>query len=253
MELLSKSTIPEYLLSSYRYFKEEECHVTRVCKENVLIIMFSGVLRFSENGEEREIYPFEYYIQKKGLLQRGDIKSSSPVYYYVHFNGDFCENEQNGIKIRGKFSEDKLVPLIEKLESVKYDIGNNFEKTAALLNILLALGEERKKDTSLAFKIKDHIEKNISGELSLEELGATFGYCKNYILRLFKNKYGITVGEYITERRLELSREMLLSSTLSMNEIADLSGFNNYVNFYKAFVKKEKMSPGEYRAIHSAD
>ena len=45
-----------------------------------------------------------------------------------------------------------------------------------------------------------------------------------------------------------LARDMLAGSTLNINEIAALTGLVSYVNFYKAFLKREGMSPGEYRA-----
>lgn len=45
----------KYKVSSMRYFAENERHVTRTPTFNVLLIMFKGVLKFSENGERVEV------------------------------------------------------------------------------------------------------------------------------------------------------------------------------------------------------
>lgn len=53
-----------YIHSSLRFFNEKEHHINRFCEENVLLLVYKGVLRFSENGIEHEVRPGEYYIQK---------------------------------------------------------------------------------------------------------------------------------------------------------------------------------------------
>ena len=41
-----------YELASFRFFKNKEHHIERICGENVLLMVHQGVLRFSENGEQ---------------------------------------------------------------------------------------------------------------------------------------------------------------------------------------------------------
>ena len=67
MKFLSGDTIPKYYFSSYRYFEEGERHVNRICNEDVLLIVFSGTLRFSENGIKKKIHAGEYYFQEKQI------------------------------------------------------------------------------------------------------------------------------------------------------------------------------------------
>ena len=45
-----------YLYSSLRYFNANECHVKRFCEEDILLLVFDGVLRFSENGHQQEVH-----------------------------------------------------------------------------------------------------------------------------------------------------------------------------------------------------
>jgi len=74
-----------FMHSSLRFFSENEHHVTRFCEDDVLLMVFEGVLRFTEGDVFYEIYPGEYHIQKNHTFQTGEEASDSPKYLYVHF------------------------------------------------------------------------------------------------------------------------------------------------------------------------
>ena len=59
----------KYKCASFRYFEKHEHHVARFCRDNVLLLIFEGILRFSENDEQIEVHAGEYYIQKKDCHQ----------------------------------------------------------------------------------------------------------------------------------------------------------------------------------------
>ena len=82
-----------YITSSYRHFSAGERHISRVARYSVLLLVYDGILRFGEEGEQIEVKSGEYYIQRAGLRQDGLVPSDSPRYYYVHFDGDFSEEE----------------------------------------------------------------------------------------------------------------------------------------------------------------
>lgn len=47
---LMMGALPRYHLSGYKVFRPGEKHIDRVCGEDVLLILLSGTLRFSEDG-----------------------------------------------------------------------------------------------------------------------------------------------------------------------------------------------------------
>ena len=51
-----------YRHSSFRYFKEGEHHIERFCKDEVLLLIFDGVLRFEEDG-------IAYAFEQLGILE----------------------------------------------------------------------------------------------------------------------------------------------------------------------------------------
>ena len=247
MKFLSGDTIPKYYFSSYRYFEEGERHVNRVCNDDVLLIVFSGILRFSENGVKREIRAGEYFFQEKGIYQSGDEISDSPVYYYIHFLGDFHESERGYLNIKGKFDINSVKKAVDNLEASRRSNAPSIEIHNNFLSVISALSST-KKITDLANKIQKYVTDNIRKELTLDQLSSDFGYCKNYMIKLFKKEFDLTPHEYVTLRRIDLAKNLLISSDMSTSEIAEECGFGTYVNFYKSFVNHEACSPKSFRA-----
>ena len=55
------------------------------------------------------------------------------------------------------------------------------------------------------------------------------------------------VSEYIMTFRINHAKELLLNSSLKVNEISTLCGFNDYNYFTKVFKNKTSYSPRAYR------
>ena len=85
---------PIYVASSFKHFLPGEKHVTRICSEDVLIIMLHGTLYFNEDGKPVQVSKGQYYIQRRGLYQEGIIPSSDARYYYIHFIGSYSNTKK---------------------------------------------------------------------------------------------------------------------------------------------------------------
>jgi AraC-like DNA-binding protein len=70
---------------------------------------------------------------------------------------------------------------------------------------------------------------------------------KYYISHLFGDKLGIRFNDYINSLRISEACRLLRTSTLSVTEISDASGFGTLRTFNRAFMKQMGMSPSEYR------
>jgi len=80
----------------------------------------------------------------------------------------------------------------------------------------------------------------ISQQLRLEISGS-------YAARLFKRDLGIGVREYAKKKRLDLAAASLLSSALSVKEIAASVGYESAQDFSRAFRAMFKRTPSEFR------
>lgn len=84
-------------------------------------------------------------------------------------------------------------------------------------------------DKMVAF-IGEHL-----GNVSLDSIGKHFFYNSTYVSNLLKSGTGRTFSEILLRLRMERAVMLMKGTTLSNEEIADMLGYSNTSNFYKAF------------------
>ncbi len=87
-------------------------------------------------------------------------------------------------------------------------------------------------------------------ELTLTSAAEVLGLNPSYLSRVLKEKTGRTFMDFITEARIESSREMLLNTDLKVEEISDKIGYSNANYFIKIFRRHNGVTPGEYRKLN---
>jgi len=238
----------EYRGSAYKRFLPEERHVTRVCAEDVLILMLEGTLYFQENGIPAEVHAGEYYIQRRLLLQEGARPSPGAVYYYIHFLGEYCENHCS-LPLRGAMFLREAHARFQRLEMLKNTGGTAVEVYAEFYAILAELkrGSGANEQTRTVHAVISRAAEDLRHNWTLPELAAMSGYSVNHLIQLFRRETGRAPYAYITELRLQAARNLLMNSDLPVTHIAEECGFSSYVNFYKAFVRACSCTPQEWR------
>jgi hypothetical protein len=168
-----------YVSSSFRRFKPEEHHINRTSDKDVLIIMLKGVLRFSEDGQEKEINAGEYYIQKANKYQRGDLVSDCPEYYYIHMNAAW-DNENECLPIQGYVNIHEIYPLLLRLDRTQYNRSNLVEQTVAFFDILLELMKAgTDKNTETVNAMLDDLVADIGNPPSITNLAKKYNFSKD--------------------------------------------------------------------------
>jgi AraC-like DNA-binding protein len=92
------------------------------------------------------------------------------------------------------------------------------------------------------------IEANLHLSISIPAIAGQAGLSQNYLARLFKEHYGMTLTAYQTKKRLELARYLLLNSDIKIKEIAARCGIPDPQHFNKLFRKFMGKSPSAMRA-----
>ena len=99
-------------------------------------------------------------------------------------------------------------------------------------------------------RARDYIEENYADpSLSVSMLGREMNISPSYLSRLFKEKYGISIPDYVTRIRLQNAKLALCGTRKSVNDIAVENGFLSSNVFIKAFKKQEGITPGVYREL----
>jgi len=96
---------------------------------------------------------------------------------------------------------------------------------------------------SVLLHMRDHFDKHIT----IEELARNVFLSKNYFARLFRETTGTSVNAFLQAIRIDEACKMLSSTELTVNDVANQCGYKDMKNFYNAFKKRMKMTPGEYR------
>lgn len=97
--------------------------------------------------------------------------------------------------------------------------------------------------------ILKYIEENYSKDISLRIIAEEFHLNANYISQLIKGETGLTYTQYLTELRIGKAKELLKLNSMSLAEISESVGFNDYFYFIKKFKKVVGVTPGKYRGI----
>lgn len=249
MKGISLNRPVSYQYASFRFFDKNEHHVTRFCKEDVLLLVFDGILRFSENGIPYEVSAGQYHIQQHNSFQTGEHASSSPQYLYVHFLADWMEAETNTegmLPFQGSFSAVQLEKLMEQLDLYAHNDYTRVECEAVFFEVLSRLYRGEVQMTA-GKQIAEFIEKNYAGDVSLGRLSEEFHFSKNHIINLFRKEYGVTPIEYVKTVRIREAQRLLEATSKNAEVIAQECGFQDYSYFYKLFRAKNRISPVQWR------
>jgi two-component system response regulator YesN len=93
------------------------------------------------------------------------------------------------------------------------------------------------------------LHEHIADSISLKKLEDEFSLHPAYISQLFKQETGMNYHEYLIRLRVDQAKRLLSTSDLSISQIAEMTGFQDYRGFSLAFKRLEKMTPSKYRGI----
>lgn len=145
----------------------------------------------------------------------------------------------------------ELVVQIEKLK-IKYLLYNNkhdaYNEVVKMIDILFDKVNVKGKISDDGMKVVvDYIERNIKKGISLEDVANHVNISTYYLSKIFKKEMGVNFITYITDRKMELAKEMLTTTDVPVLNIALDLAYNEANYFSKAFKKKTGYTPSEYR------
>lgn len=219
-----------------------------------------------------DYYEIVYYLHGTGIAQIGDKPYSyrpntytviSPGTLHTDYHAEASEvlfitfqYQDSPILKSGFFSDTEAnLRLLSVLRQMKYEIAQQGEHYREILRhllcqaILLASREvtpstSRNKDFTY---IINYIDAYYAQQISVESLARLCNYSYDYFRHLFKLKMGRSPRQYIMQKRLEQTRNLLANTGLSLLEVALESGFSTASQFSLIFRNSCGVSPGAYR------
>lgn len=102
-------------------------------------------------------------------------------------------------------------------------------------------------ESSILSMIHQYIKLHLSDDLSLTRIAQEVSLNPSYLSRWYKRTTGKSLSDYISEKKLELSKELLLGTALKMHEISMRLGFSDQHYFFRFFKKAVGSTPQEFR------
>ena len=215
-----------------------------------LTFVLSGSMTYIANGEKYVLNANDaILLPPKTLRQRfeGTQKVS-----YVSFNFQidpkadiplphFLPNviTQDIRKIVDVFSQKHLSPLY-----------HSKEKLCNILNYIifeLIDSVSLKSNHPDVVKIEKFIDENIYKKITLNMISQEVHLSMEYVSYLFKKNVGKTVIEYVNEKKMLLAKNIIQTEGLSLKELAESLGYENYGYFSRIFKKHFNTSPMQYK------
>lgn len=185
--------------------------------------------------------------------------------YWVGFNGNYPATlVKNGIfspenpLVNVGLNEDLLALFHSLIKTVSAAApGYQQVATGVTLQMLGLIGAVARygqvstnNESKLISKAKFLLQETMDKPLNLEEMARELpmGYSK--FRKLFKSVCGISPNQYQLNLRLEKARELLTTTNLTVNEIADQTGFDSIFYFSRLFKNKNGLAPKLYRDTH---
>ena len=132
------------------------------------------------------------------------------------------------------------------------------EEREAYFNQLIMIGEHIGNDSStlneseesIGTLIKYYVKNNLSRKLSLSDIALNLHCSTVTLTEHFKAEFGMTITEYITKKRMQLSEKLLISTDEPLREVASTSGFADVEYFSRTFKKYHGVSPAAWRKLN---
>ncbi len=147
------------------------------------------------------------------------------------------------------FRHEQLAALHPDADAMLDDLAARLGRTG--LGRTAALPEEIRNEKFR--EILRYVNQNFTRDLSLQSISAQFNFNANYLSQLFKKTLSTTFTDYVTTLRVAHASELLLATNLSVSEVAERAGYDDYFYFTRVFKKATGMTASGFKASRRAE
>ncbi len=97
-------------------------------------------------------------------------------------------------------------------------------------------------------KVARYVAEHFDTSLQVADIAKALGRHPNYLMQVFKQCCGVSIGQYLVELRISNAQRLLATTDRKIADIAQDSGFATLSRFYDAFAAAAGMPPGAFRS-----
>lgn len=221
---------------AYQYFVNENCKICTKLDSNRANVWLEDIQKCIQRSKWDIICNKILELKNRHLHEftvRSSLKLCNMIYSSELFHNDTDDYYVYGLKqlvTEYNSLSEMLERIYNSIEQVRYDVE----------------GDITLSNTSFLSLMK-YVDQNYRGNITLASAAQVLHMNPNYISHLFKKEAGITLVHYITQKRLDDAKELLTTTQMTLMDIANEVGFNDYFYFLKTFKKFVGITPGQYR------
>ena len=229
------------------YEKCAPCHKFGPAVREYYLVHFclSGKGSFTDNRGTHSVRAGEAFIIKEGEVTVYSADESDPWEYawlgFIGERADRFSTAPSTFTFPLRIGERVMELVHDEVTATEPYIAVIYE----LIYCLFGGGIEDTTTDRLR-RVHRYVRYNYMRELSVAELAHTFGFNRSYLYRIFKERYGIGLKEYITRVRMQ-NAARLLDEGFSVTKTAAMVGYPDQFNFSKAFKDHYGVPPSKYR------
>ena len=232
-----------------------------------IIVFISGKVTYHIEGNAYHLKPRDILLVSQGAIHKPEIDPSVPYERYIFWIRDdlSCQelntcfqkaNDRSFNLVRADSAlQERLKDLLPEIEQTLQNkhFGDTVLRNALFTQFMIYINriflrtssspDEKtySSDTQVEQLLK-YINRNLSENLSIDQLANRFFFSKYHMMRKFKNETGYTIHNYITSKRLLMARS-LISQGMPVMKAAQASGFHDYTTFVRAYKKQFGKAP----------
>lgn len=232
-----------------------------------IIVFISGKVTYHIEGKAYHLKPRDILLVSQGAIHKPEIDPSVPYERYIFWIRDdlSCQelntcfqkaNDRSFNLVRADSTlQERLKDLLPEIEQTLQNkhFGDTVLRNALFTQFMIYINRiflrtssspDKKtysSDTQVEQLLK-YINRNLSENLSIDQLANRFFFSKYHMMRKFKNETGYTIHNYITSKRLLMARS-LISQGMPVMKAAQASGFHDYTTFVRAYKKQFGKAP----------
>lgn len=232
-----------------------------------IIVFISGKVTYHIEGKAYHLKPRDILLVSQGAIHKPEIDPSVPYERYIFWIRDdlSCQelntcfqkaNDRSFNLVRADSAlPERLKDLLPEIEQTLQNkhFGDTVLRNALFTQFMIYINriflrtssspDEKtySSDTQVEQLLK-YINRNLSENLSIDQLANRFFFSKYHMMRKFKNETGYTIHNYITSKRLLMARS-LISQGMPVMKAAQASGFRDYTTFVRAYKKQFGKAP----------
>lgn len=232
-----------------------------------IIVFISGKVTYHIEGKAYHLKPRDILLVSQGAIHKPEIDPSVPYERYIFWIRDdlSCQelntcfqkaNDRRFNLVRADSAlQERLKDLLPEIEQTLQNehFGDPVLRDALFTQFMIYINRiflrtssspDKKtysSDTQVEQLLK-YINRNLSENLSIDQLANRFFFSKYHMMRKFKNETGYTIHNYITSKRLLMARS-LISQGMPVMKAAQASGFHDYTTFVRAYKKQFGKAP----------